>query len=47
MCKPYSNTEMSEFLLNIRDTIQQGNAKRAENMFISLALVIKNPESDG
>ena len=44
MCEPYSNTEMSEFLLNIRDTIQQGNAKRAEDMLATLALVIRDPE---
>jgi len=44
MCEPYSNTEMSEFLLNIRDTIQQGNVKRAEDMLINLSLIIRDHE---
>ena len=44
MCEPYTNTEMSEFLFNIRNTIQQGNVKRAEDMLATLALVIRDPE---
>jgi hypothetical protein len=44
MCEPYTNTEMSEFLFNIRDKIQQGNAERAEDMLATLALVIRDPE---